>query len=107
MGLNLGELRYKIQVLSSSGTTDSYGSTNEVWVNSGYLRAGKKEISGTKTIDGNEIFNSNRIDWYIHYRKEINATMRIKFNNLFYRILFVKEIGYREGLIIETELINL
>ena len=32
--------------------------------------------------------------------------MRIRYNNKEYKILYIREIGYKEGLVLETELIN-
>lgn len=101
-----GNLRYKIEILTPSKTKGEYGAEKEIFVNYMTLRAAKKELSGTKGMDNNEIFNSYKIEFTIYYRKGINETMRIRYNDRDYKINFIKEIGYKEGLTIDTELIN-
>jgi len=100
----IGDLRYKI--LNPVLVKDEYGAENTTWQVFATLRAGKKEISGTKLIDKQEYFNTNRIDWLIHYRRNINENMRVRINNKEYRILYIREIVYKDGLVLETELIN-
>lgn len=102
----IGDLRYKIEILNPVLVKDEYGAENTTWQVFATLRAGKKEISGTKLIDNQEYFNTNRIDWMIHYRRNINENMRVRINNKEYRILYIRELVYKDGLVLETELIN-
>lgn len=102
----LGDLRWKLEIIQPVLVKDEYGAENTTWQVLTTLRAGKKEISGTKLIDAQEYFNTNRIDWMIHFRRNINESMRVRINNKEYRILYIRELGYREGLVLETELIN-
>ena len=102
----IGLMRYKIEVLTPALVVDEYNSTKEIYINYITLKAGLKELSGTKTTDNNELFAATRIDWNIYFRKVINEKMRIKYNNKQYRILYIQEIGIKEGLLIQTELIN-
>ena len=104
--LVLGELRHVIQVLGKTITKDEYGAETTVWANKIRLRAGRKFIGGDKTIDNKEVFNSQRIVFTTLYRKTINENDRIEFNGKKYAINSISEIGYKEGLQIDTELIN-
>ena len=102
----IGQMRYRIEILIPAIDNDEYNSNKEIYINYLTLKAGKKEITGNKTND-KEIFSTARIDWNIYFRKGITENMRIKYNNKQYRILYIQEIGNKEGLTIQTELINL
>lgn len=101
-----GQMQYKIEVLTPAIVQDIYNSGQVIYINFLTLKAGKKEISGGKSIDNNEVFSNTRIDWSIHYRPQVKENMRIKYNNKQYRITYIQEIGFKEGLILQTELIN-
>jgi len=70
-----------------------------------YLKSAVKYNSGSKGINNEEIFNSRNITFITHYRK-IDETMRILFNDKKYKIVFINEVGYKNGLDIKAELIN-
>lgn len=106
MAIQVGEMRYTIKVKSLSSVKDEYGAAEEVYTNLVTLRASVKYLSGSKGIDLNEIFTSQAIQFTTYYRSVIEPTMRIEFNNKAYRILSIAEIGFKEGLLITTELIN-
>lgn len=104
--LILGNLRHKIEILIAATQKNDFGEVQEVYINFLTLKAEKKEISGNKTVDNQEIFSAKRVDFITHYRPSITDDMRVKFNGKQYRILFIQEIGYKEGLTLQTELIN-
>lgn len=106
MVLVLGNLRHTIQILTKSIAKDEYGAEIISWVNGLTLRADVKFVSGDKTIDDKEIFNSRRLVFTTHYRKNISEEDRILFEDKKYLIKSITKIGYKEGLIIDTELIN-
>jgi phage head-tail adaptor, putative, SPP1 family len=101
-----GNLRYWIDILSPQTVKDEFGAEQETFVLFTNLRAEKKEISGNYMLDNKEIFHSNRVDWTIYYRKNLTDKMRVKFDGKEYRILYIREIPFRQGMILETELIN-
>ena len=103
--MNIGEMRYIIEIYKPTQVDSAVGLV-ESFTLFKTLKAGKKEISGTRILDGSQVFNTNRIDWTIHYRPQIDENMKLKYNNKYYKILYIREIGYREGLVLETELIN-
>jgi head-tail adaptor len=105
MSIIPGDLRNNIIVKRLTTSKDAYGSTKESYSSLYNLRAKVKYNSGTKTVDNNEIFNSQNITFSLYYRSILTSD-RIEFNSKNYRILFINEIGFREGLEIVTELIN-
>lgn len=101
-----GNLRYWIEIYSPQIIKDEFGAETETFVLFTNLRAEKKEINGNYIADNKEMFHTNRIDWTIYYRKNITNKMKVKFGGKEYRILYVREIPFREGMVLETELIN-
>lgn len=103
--MNINEFRYDIVIQNKQVTRDIYGGTNEQWVDYLSLKGSVKYNSGSKGLNNDEVFNFQQINFIIHHRI-IDETMRIKFNNKYYKINFINTIGYREGLSINAELIN-
>jgi len=102
----LGDLRHSIQVISKAVAKDEYGAETVVWSNKIKLRAGRKYVSGDKTTSNKEIFNSQRLIFTTLYRKAIDEDDRIIFEDKRYLIKSIAEIGFKEGLQIDAELIN-
>ena len=106
MAIVLGNLRYSIQVITKSITKDEYGAEKIVWSNKIKLRADRRFITGDKTIDNKEVFNSQRLVFTTLYRSNIIESDRIVFDGKTYSINSISELGYKEGLQIDVELIN-
>jgi len=106
MALIIGDLRYSIKIKQLTATKDDYGSATNTYTDLMTLRSGVKFVSGTQKIDSKEIFNSQVIQFTTHYRSAIENTMRIEFEAKQYRILSIDVIGFKEGLILNAELIN-
>lgn len=102
----LGDLRYSILVIGKTITKDEYGAESVVWSNKLQLRANRKFISGDRTLDNKEVFNSKRVIFTTHYRDVISEDDRIIFRDEKYLIKSISEIGFKEGLQIDAELIN-
>lgn len=102
----LGDLRHSIQVITKQVTKDEFGSETVLWVNKIKIRAGRKFVGGDKTLDKKEVFTSKRIIFTTLFRSTITEDDRIIFNSKKYNIQSITEIGYREGLQIDAELIN-
>ena len=106
MGIIAGDMRYKINVIAPTVTRNEYGEEIESWIIVHTLRAAKKSLGGSKTIDNNEIFTTNSLEFTTHYRYNITEKMRIELGSDTYLINNIAEIGFREGLKITVEKIN-
>ena len=102
----LGDLRHSIQVIGKQVTKDEYGAEKVIWIDKIKLRAARKFQGGEKTIEGKEVFNSKKIVFTTFYRNIISEDDRIIFEGKKYLIKSIVEIGFKEGLQIDTELIN-
>lgn len=106
MGIIAGDLRYSITVNSLSSVKGDYGAVTDTYTLLMTIRAGVKFVSGTKRVDEKEIFSSQVVQFTTHYRHTITETCRIVFDSRKYRILSIDVIGFKEGLLINAELIN-
>lgn len=102
----LGDLRYSIQFISKQVTKDEFGAETIIWTNGLKLRANRKFVGGDRTIDNKEVFNNQRIIFTTLYRTTVTEEDRIIFNSKKYLIKSIVEIGNKEGLQIDAELIN-
>lgn len=98
-------MRTMIQVLGVSVSKDENGSLITTFYEKYTLKAAIKFLSGTKGITNDEIFTSRNILFTVYYR-DIIETDRIYYNYQQYKINSIEEIGVKEGLLIECELIE-
>lgn len=105
MAVIVGDLRYVINVKRLAKVKDEYGAVSESYATVYTLKAGVKNMSGTKAISNDEIFNTSTLQFTTWYRT-INDSDRIEYNSKKYKILSINEIGFKEGLTITAELIN-
>ncbi len=98
-------MRHNIIVQQAVSVRDIYGAETITYETVFSIKAEVKYVSGSKGVDANEIFTSNNIQFITHYRA-ITEDMIIVWREKKYRINFIQEVGYREGLLITTELIN-
>lgn len=104
--MNVSSFRYKIVIQQVTRTKDEYGAENEVWSTYKTLRAGKKDVGGSKGVDNLEVFNSKVTEFTTHYREGITEEMRVVCGDLTYKIDDIKEIGFKSGLTLICKKIN-
>lgn len=103
--LQPGMLRDNIIVQRKVVIKDNYGAETEIFSDHLYLKANTNYKSGGKGIQTEEIFSSRNITFTTYFR-DIIETDRIIYDNKTYSINFIGELGHREGLEINTTLIN-
>lgn len=106
MALIVGELRHSIKIMQRTVTKGQFNEDIESYALLTTLRAGLKYTAGTKAINNDETFSSQTLQFTTHYRPTVTESMRIEFKSKKYRILSIAEIGFKEGLLINAELIN-
>lgn len=106
MGVIPGEFRYSIKVQQLTVSKDAFGAAIESYTDLMTLRASKKNTGGSKIVENKEIFSPSTITFVTHWRDSINEKCRIIWNGKIYIILNLSEIGFKEGLQINVELIN-
>ena len=99
-------MRYDIIVKRLTITRDPLnGSPIQTWADQFKLKAKIPRGSGNKTIENEEIFNTSTKTFIIHYR-DILEKDRIYYNEDWYKIMLINEIGFKEGIEIVAEKIN-
>jgi SPP1 family predicted phage head-tail adaptor len=101
-----GELRYKITIQSLVVTKDAFGAAVETYSDLVTLRANVKLLSGNKDVENDEIFSPQTRQFITYFRSEITETCRVVYSGKSYRILSISEIGFKDSLQINAELIN-
>ena len=75
----------------------TWGTLAEVW-------ASRRDRSSGEVTELMKTVQLNRTEWTIRYRSDVDTTMRIMHDNVYYYIVGVVQIGRKEGLMLITEL---
>ena len=100
-----GSLREDIIIQVRTTIKDGYGSEQDIYTDSLYLKANIKYGGGSRGINNEEVFNSQDILFTTYYRT-ITTDMRILWNDNIYIINYINIVGFRECLEIKTTLLN-
>jgi SPP1 family predicted phage head-tail adaptor len=102
----VGSLNKMITIQENTVAKDAGGMSKTVWTDyisvwaSKYVRTGQmKDGEHSSRVEEN-------VEWTTWYREDINYNMRIKYENQYYRIEFIDELGDKEGLRIVTNVIK-
>lgn len=92
--INAGKYRWPITIQKDDGTEDSYGESNENWVDVLTCRAGIFPISGKEFFKGEGLQGEVTHKILLRYYPSIERNMRVKFNNRYFQITSV--INFQE-----------
>jgi SPP1 family predicted phage head-tail adaptor len=101
-----GSLNKRITIEELSITKDAGGTAKKDWTDFTTVWANKFVRSGNMKDGEHSSRVQEDVEWTIWYRDDINTNMRIKYNNQYYRIEFIDEIGNKDGLKIVTNMIR-
>jgi head-tail adaptor len=104
--MKAGILREKIEIWEPVTTTTSYGDQQTEYQFVREVRANVRYDSGSRTTENDEIFYTVYKTFIVRYYTDVVETMRIKFDNKFYRILSIEPNKYYNDKVIHTELVN-
>jgi head-tail adaptor len=103
--MKAGLLRHKITLQKPTLTGNAYGTNQDItFTDFKTLPAYVTYIGGNKNINNYEMFASQSVQFQIRYRKDFDETHRIVFNQKFYSILNIKEVGFKDSIVITAEL---
>ena len=100
-----GNLRYTLTFKELTSTKDAYGAITTSYKDKYVLKAEKIKSSGKKTIDNEEIFNTNSLQFRL-YNKPITSNMQVIFKGDKYKIMNIDNNEFQNEMLIEIELIN-
>ena len=105
--MKAGRLDRKASFYTKVTSRDTYGATVETWPTLTFDMWGEVTyVSGDLIVSNEEKFYSGTIFLKVHYRSAIVETMRVKIADVWYRIVYMQELGRREGLQITLQKIN-
>lgn len=107
--MRTGNLYHRVHFYPKVTVRDSYGASSDTWSGCTIETRGEiRYIGGNKTLNSDERFYYKSMELTIHYRDEIDETYRLKLDGKddWYEIVYIEEIGRRQGLKLTIEKIN-
>ena len=105
--MNIGNMDRRISLQSTTLTTNDYGQRVASWATYATVWASIKYKSGGEKLTDDQVGSTQTVDFTIRYSTDVSgakASHRIVYNGNNYEILYVQEIGRREGLNLVCEL---
>ena len=99
-------LNENIEILRSVKTRDEYGIDKETWQSFAKTKAAVRYMSGSKTVDVQEVFFAETVEFTVRYYLNIRPTDRIKYYCQLYRIISINPDKRNNSQTLVTELIN-
>ncbi|WDU84211.1 phage head closure protein [Caloramator sp. Dgby_cultured_2] len=97
--MKIGDLRHRITFQKYISTIDEEGFATQEWQDIASVWAAVKNLYGREYWEAAAIQAENTVKFTIRYRNDIDNTMRIKFNNKYYNIIFIDNIKYQNKFI--------
>ena len=104
--MRAGSLNENIEILRSIKERDEYGIDKETWQYYCKTKAAVRYMYGSKTVDVQEVFFAETVEFIIRYYHNIKPTDRIKYYNQLYRIISINPDKRNNSQTLVTELIN-
>ena len=104
--MRAGALNENITILRSQKNRDEYGIDKESWEVLTKTKAAVKYLSGSKTVDVQEVFFSETVEFTVRYYHNILPTDRICYYGQQYRIISINPDKRNNSQTLVTELIN-
>jgi len=95
--MNIGRLDRKIVIQVQNFATNAIGEYTTTWDTFHNAFANVQRVSGTETVDADQVTATNKVKFKIRYFAGINESMRIVYNSNYYDILEIQELD-REAL---------
>jgi SPP1 family predicted phage head-tail adaptor len=99
-----GKMRWRITLVSPSYSRDSdYGSPVSNNADVATVWAEKIEMMNDHKKTAEQLHMAQTIIFLIRYRDDVISGMLVKYKNNLHKILQLKEVGHREGLLLTVE----
>tara|TARA_R100001440_G_C2429925_1_gene104143 strand:+ start:73 stop:375 length:303 start_codon:yes stop_codon:yes gene_type:complete len=82
---------------------DDWNVPVKTWRTSATVWASKHDRSSSEVLENKQTVNLNRTTFRIRYRSNADTTMRVLYDNDYYYVVGVKELGRKEGVELTTE----
>ena len=105
--MNIVHMDRRIALQSTTLTTNDYGQRVASWATYATVWASIKYKAGSEKVTDDQVGSTQTVDFTIRYSTDVSgvkASHRLVYNSQNYEILYVQEIGRKEGLILVCEL---
>jgi SPP1 family predicted phage head-tail adaptor len=92
----------RITIEQQTETIDGYGQRVKTWSVLTTCWASVVLNIGRQTVASQNIVTERTVDFKIRYRTDLNLNMRIIYNDTYYNIEDINELGREDGLMIKT-----
>lgn len=102
--MEAGKLNRYVTIQSKTTSRSASGRNYETWSTLASVWANKLPRAGNEGIEADR--NVYRIfdEWEIYYLSTVTPKCRIYYDGVYYNIISVEEIGFKEGMKLRTEL---
>lgn len=104
--MRAGILKETFEIWWNKETVTEFGSKQSKWEKLNTIRCAVKNNGGGRTIENNEIVYPYTKEFIVRHYVNIAETMRIKYNDKFYRVISIEPNKYYNDKIIIAEQIN-
>lgn len=104
--MKASDLKYKIEIWKQKVTTTDFGRTNVTYAKRCNARARVNYLTGSRTIDNEEIFYSVDREFIVRSYVPVEYTDIIKFDGQDWQILSIDKIHEYNDIVIHTTRIN-
>jgi SPP1 family predicted phage head-tail adaptor len=101
-----GSLKETISFEKPVDSKSEFGDSTVTWVTDRQTKASVEYSNLNRTTENDEIFFSANVIFRIRIYHKIQETMRIKWENRYYRILRIEKQRTQQQITIKAELIN-
>ena len=105
--MRAGRMDRKASFYTKSSTRGVYNESTDVWTTLAFETFGEVQYAGGDAILSNEEkFYSGTLFFKMRYRSTATETMRVKMDDVWYRITYIERYGRKEGLKLTLVKIN-
>jgi len=105
--MQIGKLDRRVTIESVTLAADGYGGQVETWALLATVWAQVVPLTGRELFQAQQVNAEAEARFRIRWRSDVTPKMRIKHDGDTYEVLYVAEIGRREGLDIMTKAVRL
>lgn len=91
--MDIGKLKHRITFQELSNSKNEYGEPIEEWLDIKTVWAEIKPVSGSQFFAAKQINTEISHNVYIRYRKGLSPSMRIKFKERIFEILYIMNVN--------------
>lgn len=105
--MNVGNMDRRIQLQAATLTANAYGQKVASWATYATVWAQLKYTSGSEKVEDDQVSSTIKAQFTIRYSTDTapaKASDRVVYNGDNYEVLYVQEVGRREGINLICEL---